>query len=156
MSVLIEHPGTRDALMRQMHRLRILIVDDLALWRAKTHSLLKPKPNWQVVGEACNGLQAVQRTAELSPDLVLLDIGMPILNGIEAAKQIHSAFPSTKIVFLTQDHDADVRKAALENGADQYVLKANAASELLPAIENVCGSTAALITPPTQPESLPF
>ena len=105
-------------------------------------------------GEACNGQQAVQRTAELSPDLVLLDIGMPILNGIEAAKRIRSAFPGTKIIFLTRDHDADVRKAALDTGAGQYVLKANAASELLPAIDAACGLTAARITPPTQQESV--
>ena len=141
--------------MRQMHRLRILVADDIAQWRAKAHSLLKARPGWQVVGEACNGQQAVQRTAELSPDLVLLDIGMPTLNGIEAAKQIRNASPSTRIIFLTQDNDPDLRKAALDTGADQYVLKASAASELLPAIEAVCRLTAVLIAPSTQQESLP-
>jgi two-component system, NarL family, response regulator NreC len=138
-----------------MDRLRILIADDHAQWRAKAHSLLNPRPHWQVVGEACNGIETVQRTADLSPDLVLLDIGMPILNGIEAAKQIRIACPGTRIIFLTQDHDADVRRAALDTGADQYVLKANAATELLSTIEAVFGLTAALITLPTQPERLP-
>lgn len=140
--------------MRQMHELRIVVADDFAEWRAKAHFLLKARPHWQVVGEACNGLQAVQRTAELSPDLVLLDIGMPILNGIEAAKQIRSASPGTRIIFLTQDHDPDVKEAALDSGADQYVLKANAASELLPAIEAACRLNAALVPPSTQPDSL--
>jgi DNA-binding NarL/FixJ family response regulator len=138
-----------------MNQLRILVADDFAEWRAKAHFLLKARPHWQVVGEACNGLQAVQRAEELSPDLVLLDIGMPVLNGIEAAKRIRRAFPGTRIIFLTQDHDPDIKRAALDSGADQYVLKTNAASELLPAIEAACRLNAAPIARSTQQDSLP-
>ena len=71
---------------------------------------------------------------QLSPDLVLLDIGMPVLNGLEAAARIRRASSRTKIVFVTQDNDADLWRAALAAGAEGYVLKANAASELLPTI----------------------
>ena len=134
--------------------LRILVADDVAQWRVETHTLLKAKPHWQVIAEACNGLQAVQRTAELFPDLVLIDIGMPILNGIEAAKRIREALPATRIIFLTQENDADVRRAAFANGADEYILKVNAATELLPAIEAVCGSNADILTASTRQEGL--
>lgn len=67
---------------------RILIVDDLEDWRVRVRSILQAQPDWQVVGEACDGLQALEKTAELRPDVVLLDIGMPILDGIKAAKRI--------------------------------------------------------------------
>src|SRR5215475_7882162 len=136
--------------MNRKHPLRILIADDIAQWRVTANSILKAKANWQVVGEASNGLQTVQMTAELFPDLVLLDIGMPILNGIEVARQIHEAHPTTKIIFLTQENDADVRQAALATGADEYVLKTNAASELMSSIETVCGLIPAIIPPPTR------
>jgi DNA-binding NarL/FixJ family response regulator len=77
---------------------------------------------------------AVQKATELSPDFVLLDIGMPIMNGIEAAKRIRQASPASRIIFVTQEDDADIRIAALAI-AEGYLLKSNAASELLPAID---------------------
>jgi len=141
--------------MRQIHPLRILIVDDHGEWRVKTHFILEAKPTWEVIGEACNGLQAIQLTSELFPDLVLLDIGMPILNGVEAARRIREAFPTTKVIFLTQEDDADIRKAAFAAGADEYILKANAATDLVPAIEAVYGLSIAFITPSTRQESVP-
>lgn len=116
--------------------MRILVADDSADWRAQTRSLLQMRPEWEVIGEACDGIQAVQRTTELRPDLVLLDIGMPMLDGIEAAKRIRQVSPSTKIVFVTQEDDADVRIAALATGAEEYLLKTNARSELLRAVED--------------------
>lgn len=115
----------------------VLIVDDLAKWRTEVRKLLEKQSDWQVVAEACDGLQAIQRAAELSPDLVLLDIGMPYLNGLEAAAKILQISPRSAIVFLTQESDADIRSAALDTGARGYVLKANAASELLPTITAV-------------------
>lgn len=114
---------------------RILVADGFAPWRSKVRSLLQVRPEWQVIGEACDGLEAVQRTTELRPDIVLLDIGMPILNGIEAAKRIRQCSPSSRIIFVTQQNDSDTRLAALAAGAEAYLVKANAASELLPAIE---------------------
>ena len=91
----------------------------------------------QVVGEAVDGLDAIEKAWELIPNLILMDIGLPDLNGIEAARRIGHLLPSTKIVFLTQNFDVDVVKAAMSNVARGYVLKGDAASELLPAIEAV-------------------
>jgi len=115
-------------------RASILIVDDVAEWRNRLRELLRVRPEWEIVGEARDGLEAVHRVMQLSPDLVLLDIGMPVLNGLEAAARIRRASSRTKIVFVTQDNDADLWRAALAAGAEGYVLKANAASELLPTI----------------------
>jgi len=91
----------------------------------------------QVVGEVADGLEAFQKAKELRPHLILLDIGLPYLNGIEAAKQICQVVPDTKIIFLTLNRDPDVVRAALDNGAKGYVLKEDAGSELWPAIETV-------------------
>jgi len=89
----------------------------------------------QIVGEAADGVEAVQKAEELHPDLILLDISLPHLNGIESAKQIHQLVPATKILFLTLNNDANIAHAALDNGANGYVLKTDAESELWPAIE---------------------
>src|SRR5215469_6185512 len=115
--------------------IRILVADDVAEWRVGVRSILRARPEWQVIAEASDGLQAAQMTAELRPDIVLLDIGMPNLNGIEAAKRMRQVSPDSKIIFVTQENDTEVRMAALATGAEQYVIKANAASELLPAVE---------------------
>ena len=117
-----------------IHSARVLIVDDYEPWRRFVCSILNKQPNLQIVGEACDGAQAVQKATEQRPNIVLIDIAMPALNGIEAAKQIRQNSPDSKIIFLTQTADEDIKKAALETGADGYVLKANAASDLLPAI----------------------
>jgi DNA-binding NarL/FixJ family response regulator len=82
-------------------------------------------------------LQAVQNAEELKPDLILLDIGLPVLNGIEAGVRISALVPDTSILFVTQQSDPDVVGAALNNGAKGYVLKVNASWELLPAVEAV-------------------
>jgi DNA-binding NarL/FixJ family response regulator len=99
--------------------------------------MLQAHSEWQLVGEASDGLEALQKTRELQPDLILLDISLPKLNGIEAAKQIRQVAPATKILFLTLINDADVAQTALSSGGHGYVLKSNAGSELLPAIEAV-------------------
>jgi DNA-binding NarL/FixJ family response regulator len=121
--------------MKQESPLRILVADDFAEWRVRVRSMLQVRPEWQVIGEAADGLEAVQRTTELQPDIVLLDIGMPMLNGIEAAKRIRQDSPGSRIIFVTQESDADIRIAALATGAEGYLLKVNAMSELLPAVD---------------------
>ena|SRR5215469_4776328 len=121
--------------MKRGSAFRIVVADDYAEARVRIRSILKAQRGWQVIGEACDGLQAVEKTAELCPDIILLDIGMPGLNGIEAAKRIRHTCPGSRIIFVTQDGDEDVRMSALATGAEAYLLKANAATELLPAIE---------------------
>ena len=79
--------------MKREAPLRILVADDFAERRVRIRSILKARPEWQVIGEACDGLQAVQTTTELCPDIVLLDIGMPILDGVEAAIRIRQGCP---------------------------------------------------------------
>src|SRR5215469_17289890 len=116
--------------MKQESPLRILVVDDFAEWRVRVRSMLQARPEWKVIGEACDGLEAVQRTTELCPDIVLLDIGMPILDGVEAAKRIRQDSPSSRIIFVTQEDDEEIRIAALATGAEEYLVKTNATSEL--------------------------
>jgi DNA-binding NarL/FixJ family response regulator len=118
-----------------MRRTTFLVADDYREWRTATRKILQDRLAWEIVGEACDGFEAVQKTAELYPDVVLLDIGMAFLNGIEAAKKIKRVSPGSKIIFLTQDGDDEVRKAALATGAEGYVMKARAASDLEPAIK---------------------
>jgi len=91
----------------------------------------------EIIGEVADGLEAVQKVEELRPDLVLLDIGLPTLNGIEAAKRIRTIAPATKIIFVTQNDDLEVAKTALENGARGYVLKMDAKTDLPLAIAAV-------------------
>jgi DNA-binding NarL/FixJ family response regulator len=121
--------------MNQESPLRILVVDDFAEWRARIRSLLQAQPEWQVVGEASDGLEAAEKATKLRPDIVVLDIGMPRLGGIEAAKRIRRDSPGSRIIFVTQENDADIRIAALATGAEGYLLKASAWNELVPAVE---------------------
>jgi DNA-binding NarL/FixJ family response regulator len=114
---------------------RILVVDDVEPWRRSVCKILRAHERLHVVDQAADGLEAVQKSQELKPDLILLDIGLPRLNGIEAASRIGKVAPGSKVLFLTQNLDADVARMALSNGAKGYVLKIDAASELLPAIE---------------------
>lgn len=119
---------------------RILVVDDFEPWRQYVCSMLKTRPELCVVGEASDGLDAVQKTQELKPDLVLLDIGLPGLNGLEAMNPIRQSAPGVKIVFLTQDSDKDVVQTALNAGVEGYILKTDAQNELLSGIAVVLGA----------------
>jgi DNA-binding NarL/FixJ family response regulator len=116
---------------------RILLVDDFERFRSFTSSLLRKQPGFQIVGDALDGPEAVQKAEELKPDLVVLDIGLPKLNGIEAARQIRLVSPDSKILFLTGNHDPEVARGALATGATGYVAKTDAAVELLIAVEAV-------------------
>ncbi len=117
------------------NEIRILVADDFEDWRVRIRELLSFRPAWRIVFEACNGLEAVQKAAELQPDVVLLDIQMPGFNGIEAARRIRQDSPGSRIIFLSQTSDKEIMRAALETGAKGFVQKASAARELLPAIE---------------------
>jgi DNA-binding NarL/FixJ family response regulator len=117
--------------------IRILIVDDFQPLRREVISMLERNPRYQVIGEAADGLDAVHKSAELEPDLILLDIGLPKLNGIEAARQILRARPGSKIVFLSEHSCRELVEEALKLGAEAYIRKFDVASELIPAIEAV-------------------
>jgi len=116
---------------------RVLVVDDFEPFRHFVCATLQARPELQVVGEASNGLEAVQKAEELQPHLILLDIGLPALNGIDAAHRISTLLPNAVILFVSQNSDANVVADALSNGAKGYVLKPNANRELLPAVEAV-------------------
>lgn len=116
---------------------RVLMVDDFEPWRHVISWLLKDVPEWQIVGEAVDGAEAVQKAESLRPDVILLDIGLPKLNGIEAAKSILSVSPKSKILFVSVDLCPDIVHAALSTGAHGYVVKSDSASDLLPAMRTV-------------------
>ncbi len=118
---------------------RILVVDDFKLWRQQVCSILETRRDVRVVAQAADGLEAVQKAKELKPDLILLDIGVPNIDGLEAAHRICQLVPGTKIIFVTQNRDQDMVQAALSNGAQGYVVKTDAANELLPAVAAVLG-----------------
>jgi DNA-binding NarL/FixJ family response regulator len=120
-----------------MSLLRVLVVEDFAPFRQFVCSTLGKRPDLQVICEASDGLEAVQKAKELKPDLILMDIGLPTLNGIEAARRIRKVSPESKIIFLTQECSADVVQEALSLGARGYVLKTRAVGELLTAVEAV-------------------
>ena len=119
-----------------MSYFKILVVEDYERFRRFVCSLLQQRSDFQVI-EASDGLEAVQKAEALQPDLILLDIGLPTLNGIEAAKRISQVVHGSKVIFLTVESNAEVAKVALGNGAPAYVLKSDAATELLQAIDAV-------------------
>ena len=118
-------------------RVRILVVDDHDAFRQFVSSTLQERPNLEVIGEVQDGLEAVLQAETLQPDLVLLDIGLPKLNGLDAGRQIRQLAPNAQIVFLTQESSADVVQEAFALGARGYVIKVRAGKELLVAIETV-------------------
>jgi DNA-binding NarL/FixJ family response regulator len=99
--------------------------------------MLARRPDFQVIAQASDGLEAVRKTEELKPDLVILDIGLPKLNGIETARQIRKLAPESKIIFLSQESSTDVMQEALSLGALGYVVKSHAGRSLLAALEAV-------------------
>jgi DNA-binding NarL/FixJ family response regulator len=117
--------------------MRVLVVEDFASFRKFIMSTLRERHDLQIVGEASDGLEAVRKAVELNPDLVLMDIGLPSLNGIEAARQILKLVPDAKILFLSQENSAEIIQEALSSQASGYVVKENAGFDLLPAIEAV-------------------
>jgi len=117
--------------------IRILVVDDYEPFRRFICSTLSNQPRLRVISEASDGLEAVQKAQDLRPDLILLDVGLPTFNGIEAARRIRSSSPDAKILFLSQQSSPDLAQAALDTGALGYVIKSDAAGELLPAVETV-------------------
>jgi DNA-binding NarL/FixJ family response regulator len=114
-------------------------VDDFEPFRAFVCSTLQQNAELEVVCELSDGLAAVQKAEELGPDLIMLDIGLPTLNGIDAARQIRKLVPNAKIIFLSQESSDDVVREALSTGAQGYVAKIQAGRDLLASVEAVLG-----------------
>lgn len=117
--------------------IRVIVVEDFPPFREFICKELGKWPNFQVICEVSDGLQAVQKAKEHQPDLILLDIGLPTLNGIAAARQILKLAPESKIIFVTQESSPAVVQEALNLGARGYVVKTRAAIDLLAAVEVV-------------------
>ena len=116
---------------------RVLVVEDNGRFRNFVCSKLRQPNDFKIVGEAVDGLEAVSKAAELRPDLILMDIGLPGINGIEAARQIRTLVPNAKIIFLTQESSPEVIQEAKNLGASGYVLKIEAETDLVAAVEAV-------------------
>lgn len=116
---------------------RILLVDDYGPWRESARSILATHKELNIAAEAADGVEAVQTAQALQPDLILLDIGLPKLNGIEVARRIREISPLSKILFVSENRSQDIAQEALRTGGSGYVVKSTAAIELLPAIEAV-------------------
>ena len=117
--------------------LRVLVVDDHEPWRREISSLLEPSRGWEVVGEAADGVEAIQKASALEPDLILLDVELPVMTGIEAAKKILAVTPGAKILFVSAHQTWDIVEAAFTTGARGYVVKPDAGHDLLPAMRAI-------------------
>jgi DNA-binding NarL/FixJ family response regulator len=117
-----------------MPGLRVMVADDHEVVRQGIRSVVQSQPGWEVCAEVSNGQQAVDTAADLKPDLVILDIAMPELNGLQAAKQILGSRPETKILVLTMHDSENVIREVVEAGALGYVLKSDAGRDLVTAI----------------------
>jgi two-component system, NarL family, response regulator NreC len=117
-----------------MPRLRILLADDHTIVRQGIRKILEDRPDWEVVAEAGDGREAVRQAIELGPDIALLDIGMPMLNGIEATSQITRRAPAVKVVILSMHPNEAYITRALQAGAKGYLLKDSADSDLIRAL----------------------
>ena len=118
-----------------MSAIRIVLVDDHEVARRALRSVLRANPNIEVAGEATEGKEALKKVGELKPDIVLLDIGLPDMSGIEVAPGIRSISPESRIIFVSQHISIPLAKDALRGGAFGYVVKSDAGLDLLPAIE---------------------
>jgi DNA-binding NarL/FixJ family response regulator len=118
---------------------RVLIVDDHAFIRRGLQSILSPFPEWEACGEADNGNDAIRLASELKPEIIIMDVSMPGLNGIEAARVIRKILPDTKVVLLTLHDSPDLVRIAFRAGARGYLLKTDAEQELMRALNLVLG-----------------
>jgi len=117
--------------------IRILVVDDHPIVRQGLRTLLEGRSGWEVVGEASDGMEAIEKASQLNPDVMVLDVTMPRMNGLEACRVIRRSSPKLEILFVTQHDSPQMMREALDAGARGYVVKSNAARDLLEAVEAV-------------------
>ena len=118
---------------------RVLIVDDHAVIRRGVQGILSTYPEWDLCGEADNGQDAIRLAGELRPEVVIMDVSMPGMNGFEATRIIHSVLPEVKVLLLTLHSSTEFVRSAFHSGARGYVLKSDAESELVRALDVVVG-----------------
>jgi DNA-binding NarL/FixJ family response regulator len=118
---------------------RVLIVDDHAFIRRGVETILESSPEWQVCGEASNGNDAIRLANQLSPEVVLMDVTMPGMNGLEATRIIRKEHPNVKVILLTLHESSEVLRSGFRAGASGYLLKADAEEELMKALRIVVG-----------------
>jgi DNA-binding NarL/FixJ family response regulator len=132
---------------------RILLVDDHPIVREGLRTVLQRRPGWEVVGEASNGVEALEKAEILHPDVIVLDITMPRMNGLEVCRIVRQNAPGPEVLFVTQHDSPQMMREALGAGAKGYVVKSNAARDLLEAIEVV--SQHKVFTAMTRPDPAP-
>ena len=118
-----------------MSRVRVLIVDDHEVVRRGLRIMIEPHPGWEVCGEAMTGREAVEKAKKLEPDVIVMDLAMPELNGLEATRQILKAAPRTEVLILTAHESEELVREVLDAGAHGYVLKSAAGRDLVDAVE---------------------
>lgn len=129
---------------------RFLVADDHSPFRHMLRVFLELNPNWEVCGEASDGFEAILRTTQLHPDIVIMDLDMPKLNGIEATRKIHALSPSTRVLILTFHEFSSLPKIAQDSGAQGFVLKTEPFDVLAKAIETVGNSEGFFVSPSHQ------
>jgi DNA-binding NarL/FixJ family response regulator len=117
--------------------IRVLVVDDFDPFREFVRLTLAERPELEIIGEASDGPEAIQKAMELRPDLILLDLGLPTMNGLAVARRFRELVPKSRIIFFSQESSVDLVGEALRMGVWGYVLKAKAGSQLLPTVEAV-------------------
>jgi DNA-binding NarL/FixJ family response regulator len=117
--------------------IRILVVDDHAVVRNGLRTLLRRRPEWEIVDEAEDGIEAVEKADRLKPDVIVLDVSMPRMNGLEACRLIRKRAPESEVLIVTQHDSPQMMREALGAGARGYVVKSNVARDLLAAVEAV-------------------
>jgi len=128
----------------------ILIADDHAVVRKGLRALIEGRPEWKICGEACNGRQAIRMAREINPDLIILDISMPDLNGLEATVEIAKCCPNTRILMLTMHYSEEFVERSLKAGARGYLLKSDAEQDLLEAVESLLQDKTFLTSPASE------
>jgi DNA-binding NarL/FixJ family response regulator len=116
--------------------LTVLVVDDHELWRGHVRAALKDHRRWSIVAEASNGIEAIEKAAALRPDVILLDIGLPVLSGMAAARQILASDPQSRIMFVSANGSPAMVEAAIRMGVQGYLLKSDA-HQLLTAMDAI-------------------
>jgi DNA-binding NarL/FixJ family response regulator len=132
---------------------RILLVDDHPVVRQGLRTLLEGHPEWAVVGEASDGLEALEKVESLRPNVVVLDVTMPRMNGLEACRVIRHRAPAVQVLFVTQHDSPQMMREALEAGAIGYVVKSNLARDLIEAVAAVSKNHGFTALAPGSPSS---